>query len=102
MTLENCIAKACSVSGSVLVTCCCITNISRVQQLQLVQSSCSVVSNSATPWTAARWASLSIANTWNFLKLLSNKSAMPSNYLIFCRPLLLLPSIFPSISSLEQ
>ena len=50
-----------------------------------------------TPWTAARQASLSIASTWSLLKLMSIESVMPSNHLILCRPLLLLPSIFPSI-----
>ena len=50
-----------------------------------------------TPWTAARQASLSITNSQSLLKLTSIKSVMPSNYLILCRPLLLLPSIFPSI-----
>ena len=48
-------------------------------------------------WTAARRASLSITNSWNFLKLMSIESVMPSNHLILCHPLLLLPSIFPSI-----
>ena len=50
-----------------------------------------------TPWTAARQASLSITNSWSLLKLIPIKSVMPSNHLIFCRPLLLPPSIFPSI-----
>ena len=50
-----------------------------------------------TPWTAARQASLFITNSWSLLKLVSIKSVMPSNHLILCRPLLLLPSIFPSI-----
>ena len=50
-----------------------------------------------TPWTAACQASLSIANSWSLLKLMSIKSVMPSNHLILCHPLLLLPSIFPSI-----
>ena len=50
-----------------------------------------------TPWTAARKASLSITNPWSLLKLRSIESVMPSNHLIFCRPLLLLPSIFPNI-----
>ena len=59
--------------------------------------SCSVVSDSATPWTAAHQASLSISNSWSLLKLLSIESVMPSNHLILCCPLLLLPSIFPSI-----
>ena len=50
-----------------------------------------------TPWTAARQASLSITNSWSLIKLMSIKSMIPSNHLILCRPLLLLPSIFPSI-----
>ena len=50
----------------------------------------------ATPWTAARQASLSITNSRSFLKLMSIESVMPSNHLILCCPLLLLPSIFPS------
>ena len=48
-----------------------------------------------TPWTAARQASLSITNSRSLLKLMSIKSVMPSNHLILCHPLLLLPSIFP-------
>ena len=51
----------------------------------------------ATPWTAARQASLSIKNSWSFLKLMSIKSVMLSYHLTLCLPLLLLPSIFPSI-----
>ena len=50
-----------------------------------------------TPWTAAHQASLSITNSPSLLKLKSIKLVMPSNHLILCRPLLLLPSIFPSI-----
>ena len=50
-----------------------------------------------TPWTAARQASLSITNSQTLLKLMSNKLVMPSNHLILCHPLLLPPSIFPSI-----
>ena len=49
------------------------------------------------PWTAACQASLSITNSWNLLKLMSIKLVMPSNHLILCHPLLLPPSIFPSI-----
>ena len=52
---------------------------------------------SVTPWTAARQASLSITNSRSLLKFMSIESVMPSNHLILCRPLLLLPSIFPSI-----
>ena len=51
----------------------------------------------ATPWTAARQASLSITNSRSLLKLMTIESVMPSNHLILCRPLLLLPSIFSSI-----
>ena len=51
----------------------------------------------ATPWTAARQASLSITNSWSLFKLMSIESVMPSNHLILCHPLLLPPSIFPSI-----
>ena len=51
----------------------------------------------ATPWTAAHQASLSITNSQSLLKLMSIESMMPSNHLIFCHPLLLLPSIFPRI-----
>ena len=50
-----------------------------------------------TPWTAAHQASLSITNSQSLLKLMSIKSVMPSNHLILCHPLLLLPSVFPSI-----
>ena len=50
----------------------------------------------ATPWTATRQASLSITNSWSSLKLTSIESVMPSNHLILCHLLLLLPSILPS------
>ena len=51
----------------------------------------------ATPWTAAFHASLSFTISWNLLRFMSIESAMPSNHLILCRPLFLLPSVFPSI-----
>ena len=51
-----------------------------------------------TSWTAASQASLSFTNTWSLLKLMSVELMMPSNHLILCHPLLLLPSIFPSIT----
>ena len=51
----------------------------------------------ATPWTAARQASLSIINSCSSFKLISIESVVPSNHLILCRPLLLWPSFFPSI-----
>ena len=58
------------------------------------------MSNSATPWTIARQSSLFIPN-WSLLKVISIEPAMPSNHLILCHPLLLLPSIFPSIRVLS-
>ena len=51
----------------------------------------------STPWTATHQASLSFTISQSLLKLMSNESVMPSNHLILCHPLLLLPSIFPSI-----
>ena len=51
----------------------------------------------ATPWTAKRQASLSFTISWSLLKLMCIESVMPSNHLVHCRPLLLLPSVFPSI-----
>ena len=62
-----------------------------------VQFSRLVVSDSATPWTAARQASLSVTDSRSLLKLTSIESVMPSNHLILCRPSLLSPSVFPSI-----
>ena len=53
----------------------------------------------ATPWTSPHQIFLSITNSWSLLKLMSIKLVMPSNHLILCCPLLLLPSIFPSIGS---
>ena len=53
----------------------------------------------ANPWTAARQASLSITNSWSLPKPMSIESEMPSNHLILCRPLLLLPSSFPASGS---
>ena len=66
-------------------------------RLSSVQFSRSVISDSATPWTAACQASLSITNARSLLKLMPIESVMPSNHLVLCRPLLLPPSIFPSI-----
>ena len=84
----------------------CISNVLQVMFVQQtsytnhtssVQFSRSVMSDSATPCTAARQASLSIASSRSLLKLMSIESVMPSNYLILCHPLLLPLSIFPSI-----
>ena len=71
--------------------CFKICLFSSVQSLSCVQLF-------ATPWNAARQASLSITNSWSLPKLMTIESVMPSNHLILCHPLLLLSSIFPSIS----
>ena len=71
------------------------TNI--IIEQSISQFSHSVMSNSATPWTAARQASQSITTSRNLLKLMSIELVMPSNHLIPCCPLLPLLSIFPSI-----
>ena len=63
----------------------------------VVVQSLSRVRLCVTPWTAARQASLSFTTSQSLLKLVSVESVMPSNHLILCRPLLLPPSIFPSI-----
>ena len=67
--------------------CMCVQFSSLLSRVQLF----------ATPWTAALQASLSITNSQSLLKLMSIESVMPSNHLILCHSLLLLPSIFPSI-----
>ena len=59
--------------------------------------SCSVTQSFVTPRTAPQQASLSFTISWRLLKLMSIESVMPSSHLILCRPLLLLPSVFPSI-----
>ena len=64
-----------------------------------VQSLCQLF---VTPWTAARQASLSVTNSWSLLKLMSIELVKPSNHLILCCPLLLPPSIFPSIRVLSN
>ena len=72
------------------LTCCNSTISQSVQSLSHVRFF-------VTQWTAARQASLSITNSWSLLKLMSIELVMPLNHLILCCPLLLLPSIFPSI-----
>ena len=74
----------------------CPSNSTSVQ-FSSVQFSRSVMYDSATPWTTACQASLSITNSRSLLKLMSIESVMPSSHLILCHPLLLLPSIPPSI-----
>ena len=63
--------------------------------------SLSCVQRFVTPWTAAHQASLSITNSWSLLKLMSIELVMPSNHLILCPPLFLLPSVFSSESVLR-
>jgi len=67
------------------------------QEVFMLLFSYSVLSNSATPWTAAHQASLSFTISQSLLKLMFIESVMPSNHLVLCCPLLFLPSIFPSI-----
>ena len=80
-------ALRCTISFGVFLT---LLSFSSVQSLSHVQ-------HYATPWTTAHQASLSIINCWSLPKPMSIESVMPSNHLILCPPLLLLPSIFPSI-----
>ena len=71
-----------------------------LHRLSSVSQSVQLLSNVqlfATPWPEACQASLSITNSWGLLKLMSIESVIPSNHLILCHPLLLLPSVFPSI-----
>ena len=74
----------------------CLKRNTKRNQFNSVQS-LGCVRQFGTPWTVAGQASLSITNSRSLLKLMSVESVMPSNHLIFCRPLLLLPSNFPSI-----
>ena len=69
---------------------------------KLLLFSCSVVSDSAIPWTAERQASLSFTISQSLLKLTYIELVMPSNHLVLCCPLLLLPSVFPSIRVLSN
>ena len=78
------------------MTLCQVTSVIPLN-FHLLLFSHYVVPNSATAGTAARQASLSITNSRSLLKLMSIESVVPSNHLILCHPLLLLPSVFPSI-----
>ena len=73
--------------GSLVHRPCVVLYCSSVSHVRLL----------GTPWTAAHQASLSITNSQSLIKLMSIESVMSSNYLILCRPFLLLPSILPSI-----
>ena len=75
-----------------------LTNRATWEALSSVQfSSVTQSCPTATPWTTARKASLSITNSQSLLRLMSPESVMPSNHLILCHPFPLPPSIFPSI-----
>ena len=76
---------------------CCCCRISKPNICFVVVRSLSRVQLFVTPWITALQASVSSTISWSLLKLMSTKSVMPSNHLILCHPLLLLPSIFPSI-----
>jgi len=84
-------------STHILLVCSSIDGCSGCLQVSISVQTLSRVRLFATPWTAARQASLSITNYQSSLRLTSIESVMPSSHLILCRPLLLLPSIFPSI-----
>ena len=71
--------------------------VTGLNHLKSSVQSLSCVQIFATPWTAALQTSLSITNSWSLLKLMSIESVIPSNHLILCHPLLLPPSIFPSM-----
>ena len=88
-TLSN---ETCGFYDSVINFLTSLYQLSSVQSLSHVQLS-------ATPWTAACQAYLSITNRWSLWKLMSIESVMPSNHLIFCHPLLLLPQSFPASGS---
>ena len=73
-----------------------MTNISQFRSSVVSDSFC------VSPWTIACQAFLSITNSWSLIKLKSIKSVMPSNHLILCHPLLLLPSTFPASGSFQM
>ena len=81
----------CLLYGPVLTT---VRNHWEDHQFSSVAQSCQLF---AIPWTEACQTSLSITNSWSLPRLMSIESVMPSNHLILCHPLLLLPSVFPSI-----
>ena len=76
--------------------------LNKINTFAVVVQSLSIVRLFATPWTAAHQASLSITNYQSLLRLMSIESVIPSHHLILCRPLLLLPSFFPSYQGLFQ
>ena len=89
-------SKKRTIQQTVWLRKCAVQEKSLIRQFSSVQS-LSHVRLFATPWIAARQAFQSITNSWSLLILMFIESVMPSNHLILCPPLLLLPSIFPSI-----
>ena len=96
VVLLNCISLLVCVHHRT-VHSACMTCDPLLHLLLLLLFSLSVVSDSATPRTWARQASLSITVSWSLLRLMSIELVMPSSHLILCHPLLLLPSVFPNI-----
>ena len=95
---EMCSLRPASPSSSLsLVSLSIVFLLTPLFLLLLLLQSLSQVLLFATPWTAARQASLSFTIFWGLLKVMSIESVMPSKHLILCHPLLLPPSIFPSI-----
>ena len=94
---KNGTAEWCLVEWGVVIQGTLVLHVSVQAESSSVRS-LSCVQLFATPWTAACQACLSITNSWSLFKLMSIKLVMPSNHLILCHPLLLLPSIFPRIS----
>ena len=91
-----CLSIRCATNWTVDLTALSLSALG-YKTLQAVVQFLSHVRLFATPWTAACQASLSFTISWSLLKLMSIESVMPSNHFILCRPLLLLPSVFPSI-----
>ena len=91
--MDTCTCMAASIGCSLKLSQPC----SLIGYIVVVVQLLSCVWLFATPWAAARQASLSFTISWSLLKLMSTEPVMPSNYLILCHPILLLPSIFPSI-----
>ena len=82
-----CSALTLGLFKSINMSACSVSSVQSLNYVRLF----------VTPWTAAYQGSLSIINSWSLLKLMSIQWVMPSNHLFLCHPLLLLPSIFPSI-----
>ena len=85
-----------SMRKTILRVCYVLSSPRFIRSLSQLVQSLSQVQLFVTPWAAACQSSLSITNSWSWLKLMSIESVMPSNHLILCCPLLLPPSIFPS------